>query len=98
METTQQNSLRTQHEQVKENKTQLQTIFHYLQRHTATASMVTEATGIPQKCICRYKRDLEKSGLLAEIKKGPCKITNHLAWFLTTNKALFPKSNQTKLF
>lgn len=98
MEMTQQNSLKNQLEQDNQKTTQLKTIFHYLQRHTATASMVTEATGIPQKCICRYKRDLEKSGLLAEIKKGPCKITNHLAWFLSTNKALFPKSNQTKLF
>lgn len=36
--------------------TQLKTAFHYLQNHTATASMVAESTGIPQKSICRYKR------------------------------------------
>ncbi|MDI5897017.1 hypothetical protein, partial [Flavobacterium yafengii] len=38
---------------------QEKTIFHYLKNHTATASMVSKSTGIPQKCICRYKRDLE---------------------------------------
>lgn len=78
--------------------TQLKTIFHYLQNHIATASMVTEATGIPQKCITRYKRDLEKQGLLAEVKKGYCKVTNHLAWYITTNKNYFPQSNQLKMF
>jgi enoyl-[acyl-carrier-protein] reductase (NADH) len=42
---------------------QRQTIFQYLKIHTATASMVSDATGVPQKSICRYKRDLEKKGL-----------------------------------
>ena len=78
--------------------TQLKTIFHYLQNHIATASMVTDETGIPQKCITRYKRDLEKQGLLAEVKKGYCKITNHLAWYITTNQKYFPQSNQLKMF
>lgn len=78
--------------------TQLKTIFNYLQNHIATASMVTDATGIPQKCITRYKRDLEKQGLLAEVKKGYCKITNHWAWYITTNKNHFPQSNQLKMF
>ncbi|MNQ40731.1 hypothetical protein D3C85_543920 [compost metagenome] len=78
--------------------TQLKTIFHYLQNHTATASMVSEATGIPQKSICRYKRDLEKRGLLCEVRKGFCELTKFRAWFLTTNPDLFPKSNQLKMF
>jgi len=81
------------------NKTnQLKTIFNYLQKHIATNTMVSEATGIPQKNICRYKRDLEKLGLLAEVKKSYCEITNHLAWYVTTNTNLFPKSNQLKMF
>lgn len=78
--------------------TQLKTIFHYLQNHTATASMTAEATGIPQKSICRYKRDLEKRGLLCEVRKGFCELTKFRAWFLTTNPDLFPKSNQLKMF
>lgn len=72
--------------------TQLKTIFNYLQRNTATASMVTNATGIPQKCITRYKRDLEEQGLLHELKKEKCKYTGFQAWYLTTNKNLFPKN------
>lgn len=54
-------------------KSQLKTIFQYLQKHVATASMVSAATGIPQKNICRFKRDLEKAGRLCEIEKKLCK-------------------------
>lgn len=79
------------------SKTQEKTIFHYLKNHTATASMVSKATGIPQKCICRYKRDLELSGLLYEVVKKRCKLTGFKAWYLTTNPNLFPKSNLKKL-
>lgn len=82
----------------KADRTQLKTIFNYLQKHTATASMVTNATGIPQKCITRYKRDLEKAGRLAEVKKSVCKYTGHKAWYLTTNPEQFPQSNQLKMF
>ncbi|MBW4359730.1 hypothetical protein [Flavobacterium taihuense] len=78
--------------------TQLKTIFQYLQNHIATASMTAEATGIPQKSICRYKRDLEKRGLLCEVRKGFCELTKFRAWYLTTNPDLFPKSNQLKMF
>lgn len=66
---------------------QLQTIFQYLQENIATASMVADATGIYQKNICRYKRDLEKAGQLWEIAKDTCKKTGFKAWYLTTDKA-----------
>jgi hypothetical protein len=79
-------------------KSQEKIIFHYLLNETATAAMVSYATGIPQKCITRYKRDLEKLGQLAEVRRQRCKITNHLAWYLTTNVNLFPQSNQLKMF
>jgi hypothetical protein len=71
---------------------QKQTIFHYLQENTATASMVTEATGVPQKCITRYKRDLEKVGRLWEVEKKYCQKTGFLAWYLTTDKDKAPKT------
>lgn len=77
---------------------QLKTIFNYLQNHIATNTMVSVATGIPQKNICRYKRDLEQLGSLAEVKKSYCKITKHLAWYITTNANSFSKPNQYKLF
>lgn len=75
------------------HKTQLQTIFAYLEGHTATASMITAATGVVQKNICRYKRDLEKAGRLAEVRKAPCKVTGFLAWYLTTDPKQFPTSS-----
>ncbi|MBE0390197.1 hypothetical protein [Flavobacterium sp. PL002] len=68
--------------------TQLKTIFHYLQTNISTASMVSEATGIPQKNITRYKRDLEQQGLLFEVEKKLCKLTGFKAWYISTNKDL----------
>jgi hypothetical protein len=59
--------------------------YEYLLTHTATASMVTSATGIPQKNITRYKDDLQKANRLWELEEKPCKITNRMAWYLTTN-------------
>ena len=82
----------------KQIQRQKKTIFEYLKQYTATASMVSEATGVPQKSICRYKRDLEKQGLLYEVEKKLCSLTGFRAWYLTTNTELFPKSNQLKMF
>lgn len=79
-------------------KSQLKTIFQYLQEHIATASMVSAETGIPQKNICRYKRDLEKAGRLWEIEKKLCKKTGFKAWYLTTNPEQAPFNNQLNLF
>lgn len=78
--------------------TQLKTIFLFLKEHTATATMTATATGVPQKSICRYKRDLEKRGLLFETERKLCKVTGFRAWYLTTNADLFPLSNQLKMF
>jgi len=94
----QDNSSNIRQEQDSNNRTQKKTIFNYLQNHIATASMVTDATGIPQKCFTRYKRDLEDLGLLTEVKYGYCEKTKHLAWYLTTNPKHFPQSNQLKMF
>jgi len=69
---------------------QLQTIFHYLQEHIATGSMVSYQTGIPRRSICRYKRELEKAGLLWETDKTRCEITGFKAWYLTTDPGKAP--------
>lgn len=82
----------------KTKQNQLQTIFAYLQEHVATASMVAEATGVPQKNICRYKRDLELAGRLKELRKTHCHQTGFKAWYLTTNPDLFPPGAQLSLF
>jgi hypothetical protein len=82
-----------------EHKSQLQTIFLYLHDHVATASMVAQATGVPQKCITRYKRYLEKNGMLWEVKRKYCQHTGYKAYYLTTDPAKVPKcSFQLKLF
>ena len=81
----------------KKHLTQLQAIFQYLLKHIATASMVSAATGIYQKNICRYKRDLEKAGRLWEIEKTVCKKTGFKAWYLTTNPEQAPKHLLTQL-
>jgi|GEM_PF-441583 len=64
---------------------QLKTMFQYLQENTATASMVAEATGIPQKNICRYKRKLQLAGKLWGIERKSCCLTGFNAWYLTTD-------------
>jgi hypothetical protein len=76
---------------------QLQTIFEYLQVEVATASMIADFTGIYQKNICRYKRDLEKAGKLWEIEKRTCKKTGFKAWYLTTDASKAPQSQTTQL-
>jgi hypothetical protein len=79
-------------------RNQLKTIFQYLNEHTATAAMVSAATGIPHKNICRYKRDLEKAGRLWEVEKKLCKQTGFKAWYLTTNPEKAPIENPKNLF
>lgn len=83
--TTPETSLRKRQSKDKEFRTQSKTIFEYLFEHVATASMVSAETGIPQKNITRYKRDLEKNGHLWEVEKTHCKKTGFKAWYLTTN-------------
>jgi hypothetical protein len=94
------NALHKRQGKGKKDLNQLQTIFQYLFEHIATASMVSDATGIYQKNICRYKRDLEKVGRLWEIEKTYCKHTGFKAWYLTTNPSKAPKNsiNQLNLF
>jgi len=76
---------------------QIQTIFQYLHEHIATASMVADATGIYQKNICRYKRDLEKAGIIWELEKKQCEKTGFKAWYLTTNPDKVPKQSLIQL-
>ncbi len=77
---------------------QLATIFQYLQNNIVTASMLSEATNIPQKNITRYKRDLELSNHLWEVKKEYCKKTGFKAWYITTNEKYKTHKQQLELF
>ena len=67
-------------------KNELKTILHYLNENVLTASMLSEISGVPQKNICRYKRDLEKRGLLIEVCKMECQKTGFRAWYITSTK------------
>ncbi len=60
----------------------------YLRRKTATCTMVAEDTGIRQKCLTRYKREMQRMGLLEVVFTAPCKYTGRVAQYLTTNPAL----------
>ncbi len=73
-------------------------LYNYLKDNVATASMVAGITGIPQKNICRYKRDLELSGKLWVVKTAKCLDTGYDAGYLTTNPALAPRNYQLSLF
>jgi hypothetical protein len=82
----------------KNSRSQMKRFYEYLQTQTATASMVSDETGIPQKNICRLKRKLEKAGLLWEVQKRFCQKTGYRAWYLTTDPNKAPFDNQIKMF
>lgn len=54
------NALHKRQGKGKKDLNQLQTIFQYLFEHIATASMVSDTTGIYQKNICRFKKGFGK--------------------------------------
>ncbi|MGB0431584.1 MAG: hypothetical protein ACPGLV_14005 [Bacteroidia bacterium] len=78
--------------------TQLKLYREYLRKHIATNSMVADALQIPQKNLCRYKRELEKLNLLWEVKKAICQKTGFVAVYLTTDPDKAPFTPQLKLF
>ncbi len=67
--------------------------YTYLRKYTATASMAAKATGIKQKNLCRYKRQLEKEGLLWQVEEKICQETGFRAWYLTTDPAKATKKS-----
>lgn len=80
------------------NQDQFQRFYRFLQTHLVTCTMASQATGIPQKNCCRFKRKLEKQGLLWEVKYSKCPITRFYAWFISCNPKLIPTDNQLKMF
>ena len=81
---------------------QLRRFREFLKENTATCTMVCDTLGIPQKNATWYKRQLEDSGLLVEVFKAPCKHTNRIASYLSTNPTIIQevtkKENQLTLF
>lgn len=78
--------------------TQFLTIREYFKIKTASRFMAAIETDIPIQNICRYVGMLNKSNSIAVVKKDKCRISGEIVEFLTTDPALFPKSNQLKLF
>ena len=64
---------------------QLIRFYNYLKENVVTCTMASNELAIPQKSLTRYKRTLEQSGLLWQVKKAKCLHTRFQAWYLTTN-------------
>lgn len=77
-------------------KSQLIQYYEYLQKNTATNSMVEQAIGIKQKNLTRYKVTLEDQGSLVVAYRGFCEVTGFLADYLSTNKEIIKKVNERK--
>jgi hypothetical protein len=88
-----------QHEDTKKrHSAQTKRFFNYLKKHTVSCSMASKYLRIPQKCLTRYKRTLERSGNLWQVKKHRCKITGRMVWFLSTNPDFTSNNNQLTIF
>lgn len=92
-------SILKQYEDTKrKHKAQKKRFYNYLKNHVVSCTMASKALRIEQKCLTRYKRQLEKNGSLWQVFKHQCKHTNRRVWYITTNLELIPQSQQTKLF
>lgn len=65
--------------------TEINRVKQYLFKHTATAAMCADALNIRIPNVCRYKRELEKFGVLKIVKRSICQLTKHRADYLTCN-------------
>ncbi|WP_110311617.1 hypothetical protein [Dysgonomonas alginatilytica] len=84
----------TRHDKDTSFNSQKQVVFRYLSKNIATATMVSKATGIAQKNICRHKRTLQKAGLLHQVERKMCRCSGFLAWYLSTNPELLRNGNK----
>jgi DNA invertase Pin-like site-specific DNA recombinase len=86
-----------ENQQHKDNE--IQRVYEYLKKETATATMAAVALNIYRPNLCRRKRTLQKAGHLIEVKKGYCPITKRNGvQFLTTNPVMMPINSKLKLF
>lgn len=75
---------------------EIQRVYDYLQRETATVTLAAVALNIYRTNLCRRKRTLQKAGHLIEVKKGYCQITKHIATYLSTYPAMININSQLK--
>ena len=79
------------------SKTQLNIVFNALLEKPKTMKMVEVETGIDRAYICWSVKKLREQGRLQVFEKSLCKVTNHKAGYLTTDKELFKNSIQYSL-
>jgi hypothetical protein len=79
--------MKNQKFKLRNSGTQRSLVYRFLTRQVATATMISVATGIPQKNICRYKRELERAGLICQVALDRCEITGRPAWYLCSLSA-----------
>jgi len=92
------NSHNKRQEQDTTFKAQMRIVFKSFYEQPKTMLMVSTETGILRANICRYVAKWRQFNKVEPVKKDYCKITKHLANYLTTNPDLFLQSNQLNLF
>jgi hypothetical protein len=60
--------------------------------------MAAIALGIFQANVCRYVRNMVKSGAAGVVRKSPCHISGRNAEWLTTDPERIPAQNQLDMF
>lgn len=73
-------------------------LFYISLKHiTTTKKALCSAMQIPVEAGCRYKRTLEKCGLLVQsVDEVICPYTKHMAYLITTNPNKFMELRQSK--
>ena len=79
-------------------QTQFKKTFDAFFKEPQTMKELSISTGIDRANVCRYCREMRKTGTIAVVKKVYCRITKHLANRYTTNPEQFPTLSQLKLF
>jgi hypothetical protein len=83
----------------KQFKAQLQRVYHALKERPMTMKETDVYTGVMRENICRYIDTLLEQGKIAILRKRKCTITGYPnVNEYTSNPALFPQSNQLKMF
>jgi hypothetical protein len=92
-------TLQKGHGKNKQFEGQMKIVFAAFFEQPKTMLMVEVETGIMRSNICRYVAKWKKRETISIVSFGICPISKHNGvQKLTTNAALFPKSNQIKLF
>ncbi len=80
------------------HRAQRERFFEFLKEKPVSCSMAEAETGIHQKCLTRYKRQLESANRLWVAFEAKCKITGRLVQYITTNPEFNPSNNQLNIF